>query len=219
MRPSRLIHLAALALLIPALLATVGCQQPKQSPRPEVRGLSLGVAGFIQPRFDWQLLAGYIPDNRVLVENETLFDLDRRLVAELRTDPSRSFRGPAVTRQCQEIVVFEDKATRGAALDYWVKVGQCLPVDYLLVPQLIDWREREGGSMGVVRPAGVIFDLYVVDVKNHTMVSRYHFEEVQAALSENILELNKFLARGGKWLTAMELAKEGLRSGLDELRL
>ncbi len=219
MRPSRLIHLAALALLIPALLATVGCQQPKKQPRPELHSLSLGVAGFTQPRFDWQLLAGYIPDNRILVENETLYELDRRLVAELRTDPSRSFRGPAVTRQCQEIVVFENKATRGAALDYWIKVGECLPADYLLVPQLIDWRERDGGSMGVVRPAAVLFDLYVVDVINHTMVSRYHFEEAQAALSENILDLNKFIARGGKWLTAMELAREGLRSGLEELKL
>lgn len=213
--------LAALPLL-------TGCQQ-KQSPRPEVGDVSLGVAGFTQPQYVWELMAGDVPENQNRVDPEVLHELDRILAERLAAGPQegqaaetgrgRDFTGPAVTRQCQEIVTFEQKGAATSALAYWVEVGRCLPVDYLLVPVLTDWRERQGGEMGAVVPAEVVMDLFVVDVKSAELVSRFHFEEAQMALSDNLLNLGSFFERGARWLTATELAAEGIDQGLTELGL
>ncbi|MBG0775611.1 MAG: hypothetical protein H0S85_04160 [Desulfovibrionaceae bacterium] len=220
---ARVLRRAPLAALLAALFAVAllasGCAKPPVYTKPLDTQRSLGLAGFTQPLYTWQLLAGYIPDNRALVEDETLFDLDRTLAAQLLKGSKRPLSGPAVTRQCQEIVVFENKDKRGAALDYWTNVGRCMPVDYLVVPQVVDWREREGSERGVTRPASVVLDLYVIDVAKGELVSRYHFDETQTSLSENLLDFNKFLSRKARWLTAEELAQEGIRQGLLELGL
>ena len=41
------------------------------------------------------------------------------------------------------------------------------------------------------------------------------FDETQQALSENIFRFFTFLRRGGKWITAGELAREGVRKAVD----
>jgi hypothetical protein len=208
----------AWACLLAAALLAAGCASAPRA-RPMAQDIALAVAGFTQPEHAWQLLAGYIPEDQGLADEKSLDALDAELAALLAGETERSFVGPAVTRRCQEIVTFRDKAGRGAALDYWVQVGRCVPADYLLVPQLVHWQTRDGGAMGASRPAAVVMDLYVVDVDNASIVSRYHFDETQASLSENLLDLGTFFSRGAKWLTARELAAEGLRQGIKELGL
>jgi hypothetical protein len=41
------------------------------------------------------------------------------------------------------------------------------------------------------------------------------FDKTQSSLLENILEIMPFLRGGGKWMTAEELAREGVREILD----
>ncbi|MDY7000326.1 MAG: hypothetical protein SVS15_00920 [Thermodesulfobacteriota bacterium] len=205
------------ALMAGCLLAVPACRNKDAKSAMDVTG-TLAVAGFTQPRHSWELLAGYVPKQAPPVDAKILYALDDALVEALKQTSRRGFLRPRATRQCQEIVVFEQKGSRSSALKYWINVGHCMPADYLLVPQLLYWREREGNQFSVNNPASVVMELFLVDVKNG-QVKRYHFEETQRSLSENILDADKFLSRGGKWIPAMDLAREGMARGLDELGL
>jgi hypothetical protein len=98
-------------------------------------------------------------------------------------------------------------------------VGRCLDVDWLLVPQVTAWHEREGSDVSVRRPASVTLWLHLVDVRGESFGARYKFEETQQSLTENFLKAGKFIERGGKWVSAGELAREGVAAGLKELGL
>jgi hypothetical protein len=116
------------------------------------------------------------------------------------------------------VVLAEQERSRISALEYWKKVGTCMAVDYLLVPFAFTWEERQGGEWGVEQPASVTFDLYLIRVDDGT-VKRFHFEERQQALTENILDADKFFRRSGKWVSARELARDGIRQALEDLGL
>ena len=61
--------------------------------------------------------------------------------------------------------------------------------------------------------------LYLIDVRTGSMVRNFHFDETQQSLVSNILDAKKFVSRNGRWLSAMELAQEGLKKGIAELGL
>ena len=67
-------------------------------------------------------------------------------------------------------------------------------------------------------PASVALDFYLIDVKNERMI-RSRYEETQESLIENLLTLQKFADRGGKWVTATRLASDGIEEKLMELGL
>jgi hypothetical protein len=57
-----------------------------------------------------------------------------------------------------------------------------------------------------------------VDVKGEALAGRFHFDETQRSLTENLLEAGKFVKRGGKWITAAN-CRRGHRKGVEELGL
>lgn len=206
-------------LALAACLLLPACANRK-APRPAAKLTgTLAVAAFTQPRHDWELLAGYIPDNAQAVAPKLLADLDARLDAALAANRQLSPVPARLTRQCQEIAVFEQKGSRTSALKYWLEVGRCMGVDSLLAPQLIYLAERDGGEMSVRAPAAVILELYLVDVQGQALAGRFHFDETQLSLTENLMDADKFVRRGGKWISAVELAGEGIEKGLAELGL
>jgi hypothetical protein len=77
------------------------------------------------------------------------------------------------------------------------------------------FQERQGGNFSVVRPASVGFHTHLYESK--TLVSVFVFDETQQALSENILRFSTFLKRGARWITASELAREGVHKAVDAL--
>ena len=95
----------------------------------------------------------------------------------------------------------------------------CAGADYVLVPLALYWRDRDGSAAGATKPASVDLSLYLIDVRTGGVVKHFHFEETQKALADNLLEAGKFVARHGRWLTAQELAYEGLAKGVRELGL
>jgi hypothetical protein len=77
------------------------------------------------------------------------------------------------------------------------------------------FQERKGGNFAVDKPAGVGFHMHLIE---GTVVGRtFVFDEDQKALSQDILHIGKFFSRGGKWITADKLAKEGVNKGTDYL--
>jgi len=209
----------ALCVGLTVLVLILGGCAPKAVQRPELQGPNLGVAGFSQPCHDWEMLAGCLPETLDEVTRKTFEELNIILREELQDHGVENFKGQALVKQCQEIVLQEQEGEPFSSLGYWTTVGQCLPVDYMLIPQIFEWREREGGEWGVDQPAKVVLDLYLVDVRQEKLLDRFHFEREQQSLSENILDVKRFFQRQGRWVTAFDLAREGLDQGLTELGL
>jgi hypothetical protein len=87
----------------------------------------------------------------------------------------------------------------------------------VLVGSLLRYTERMGGNYGINKPASVYFGLYLIDVKSSKIVWKGFFDETQTSLSENLLTAGKFIERGGRWLTAAELAEYGLHETIKRL--
>ena len=191
----RFFCLAVLAVSISLLAA---CQKTTPS-TPDLPDLKVGVVGVEQPKGTTDLLAGFIPEDRVLASDQAMATFNEELMKLLKTTTHRSY-------------VFIPKAggadprERNGALAHWAKIGKDMGVDLLIVPQILDWRERAGSSAGVTTSGGAL-------------VSRSHFKEKQVGLSDNLMNFDTFLKRGAKWLTAQELAMEGMQKMIKEFGL
>lgn len=205
------------ALLALTLLAVLtGCSQHPRSPAP-LPEATIGVAAFTQPTAMADLLAGYIPENQRKVSEETFAALDRAFNETLRGKTRRVYTFAAAG---SALSAAEGRSRgRPQALAYWVEVGRQANVDFLLVPQIIDLRERQGGDMGVTQSASVMMDVFLISVQSGTLVSRSNYDEKQVGLADNLLEVGKFVGRGGKWLTALDLAREGMQKAIKEFGL
>jgi hypothetical protein len=63
----------------------------------------------------------------------------------------------------------------------------------------------------------VAFVLEAWDVKRGDAVWSARFDETQKPLSENLFGIGQFASRGVRWVTAEELAQEGVKKAVDQL--
>lgn len=205
----------SLILAVFCLLGLAACSPKPVTPQVRPVG-SIAVAPFTAPQYNWELIAGYLPEEGKPVAPEILAALDQDLNQIARSHGVSIAATPSGLRQCKEIVTYERSGKpRESAWSYWLGVGKCLPADFILVPQLLRWKEFEGGG----NPASVVLDLYLIDVKGERLVGRFHYDETQKALTDNLLDIGKYVRRKGEWVKADVLAKEGLEAGLRELGL
>jgi hypothetical protein len=213
----RLLPLLCLALA--AVLAFAACTRPSQPPLP-VGNLKLGVANFTQPATPADMLAGYTVENLPRVDEKDLNGLDALLADVLFNESKNSFRSRESALHCaQKVSGQEGRSNNQAALRTWSAIGRCMGVDLLVVPQVYEYRERDGGALGVVAPARVVMDIFVLDARNESLISRSRFDETQSSLTANLLDADKFVKRKGQWITAGDLAREGLEKAVKDLRL
>jgi TolB-like protein len=97
------------------------------------------------------------------------------------------------------------------------RLGQLVYADAVLSGRVLRFREREGEALGVKNPASVAFVLELWDAKRGDSVWSARFDETQKPLSENLFALGQVTTRGVKWLTAEELAREGVKKAVTEL--
>ena len=215
----RFAKIVVLSTLCLALLLAAGCGTKKRTaavPRPDGK---LAVAGFSNPVYNWQILAGYLDEEGNPVPDGTLEALDAVLIDTLQEHQVFDYITPMAVKQCEEVVVFEESGLpKVSAWKYWLGVAKCIQADVLLVPQVTSWSERVGSTSGVEAPASVALDFYLIDVKNERM-TRARYEETQESLIENLLTAKKFASRGGQWVTATRLASDGIKEKLMELGL
>lgn len=178
---------------------------------------TFAVAPFTIPATDADLLSGYLPANHHVPELVPA-RLDAVLEAAL-ANATHKFVPAKMVAACAQTASRGNESGRLATRKYWQNVGMCAGADYVLVPLALYWRDRDGSAAGTTKPASVDLSLYLVDVRTGGVVRHYHFEETQKALADNLLEAGKFVSRRGRWLTAQELAYEGLAKGVRELGL
>ena len=88
--------------------------------------------------------------------------------------------------------------------------------DALLETEISRFVERDGGSLGVHQPAAVTFTYRLFDAQTGAVLCHGRFEEQQEALLDNLFSIGKAGRRGMTWITAEELAREGLQSRLSD---
>lgn len=102
-----------------------------------------------------------------------------------------------------------------------VETGLAADVDAVLAGHLYRFENRVGKQYSVDSPASVTFDLHLIKLsqsdKNGRIVWTGRFQETQLPLFENFLKLGTFVKRGGKWLTAYEMADTALGDMLKTL--
>ncbi|MDR2604194.1 MAG: hypothetical protein LBC55_02435, partial [Desulfovibrio sp.] len=162
--------------------------------------------------------AGWQVEDTPTVEAVDLDELDGILASVLAKESRHHFIGRESADRCRRVVHAESGSPR-AALRTWSAVGRCMGADLLVVPQIMEYRKRDGSPIGVVTPARVVSDIFIVDVRNETLISRSRFDETQSSLTGNLLDTDKFLKRGAHWITAAELAREGMEKAVKELGL
>jgi hypothetical protein len=91
-----------------------------------------------------------------------------------------------------------------------VKVGRTLDADAIMAGKVYRFVERDGSNYSVKLPASVGFDVNLIRVLDSRIMWTGHYDETQQSLFENIYRWNTFLKRGGRWITAEEMAFDGL---------
>lgn len=102
------------------------------------------------------------------------------------------------------------QAAAAQYLNIYVNAGKRAGADAVLIGHIFRFQERKGNRASVDSPASVAFDLHLIHVDSGQIVWTGNFDETQRPLSENLLDLNRFIKRGASWVTAEELAQGGL---------
>jgi len=97
------------------------------------------------------------------------------------------------------------------------RLGELVFADGVIFGRVVRFRERVGEDLGAQSPASVAFTLQLVDVKRGDIVWTAEYQETQQPLSANLFALGDFTRRGAKWLTAEELARDGVRQAVEQL--
>lgn len=204
-------------IILALLIVCSACAGTSRWPAVDSKA-TLAVAHFVHPQHDWELMAGVLPEETSVVSAESLEALDNQLASLLEKSDIDMVVHAASVRQCEEIVQAAKERSRFETLEYWKSVGECIKADFLLVPYVSRWQEREGGEWGVISPASLTMDLYLINTATDE-VRRYHFEERQQGLAENLLKGGRFFKRKGRWLTPLEISAEALEEGTRVLGL
>ena len=216
----RLTNMALLALCL--ALFSLGCtRQPRTTadiPRSLSPSYSIAVAPFTQPISTSQLIMGEIPKDQGRIAPEMLPSLDRALRDVLMTETKRHYTFVPRHMPLPDKMRYHD-SNQPQALSAWAAFAKGLKTDLLLVPQVLNWHQREGSRAGVTRPAHVRVEFFLIDAQQGTILDRSVYDVEQTSLTSNLLEIGEFFKRQAGWATADELAREGMVKAVKDMTL
>lgn len=103
------------------------------------------------------------------------------------------------------------------SIDLVRSVGEKTGGDAILTGVVTRFEEREGGPVGIKKPASVGFEARLISAKDGTILWAGKYAETQKSLTEDLSMVFIFIQRGGKWLTAEQLARYGVSEMLKTL--
>ena len=212
------IFVTLLAVLLLASLSACQKRTPKEhAPTLIPQTVRVGVAWFTQPTTTSELIIGQLPSRQGKINPGLLPDLDATLARTLSQEGNRQFVTLSAPASIPSMHLHESGSPKG--LQNWLEVGRNADVDLLFVPQIIHWQERDGGEAGVARSASVKAEFYLIDIASERLFKRSVYEEQQIGLVDNLLTIDKFIKRKGRWISATELTQEGMRKAVKEFGL
>ncbi|MFH1217891.1 MAG: hypothetical protein V1706_15465 [Pseudomonadota bacterium] len=98
------------------------------------------------------------------------------------------------------------------------RVGEQLGADAALLITAVRYSERDGGEYSVNQPASVSFKFQLFHVATGTSLCMGVFDETQQTLLSNLFSFSKASSRGFKWITARQLASEGMKEKINDCK-
>ena len=95
-------------------------------------------------------------------------------------------------------------------------VGGKIGAAGIIAGHLFYYRDRKGFGYSVKNPASVAFCVHLIRTRDGVPVWKGVFDKTQSSLMENILDIFPFIRGGGKWMTAEELSREGIKEILKD---
>lgn len=88
--------------------------------------------------------------------------------------------------------------------------------DAVFLCTLQRFTEREGSQYSIVSPASVVFDYKLIHAETGQILCSGIFNETQQPLLADIFQFFKKAKRGVKWLSAEELARDGIKQKISD---
>lgn len=209
-------------ILLFIIAVCAACQRKPASTADVPRLISpahkISVAPFTQPLNPSQLISGQIPEFQGRISHESLLSLDKRLKSILSSQTKRQFAFLPADKLPANWEIAKSTG-QPSGLEDWLAYGREMKADYMLVPQVLDWHEREGSEAGVTSSASCKLDFYLLDVPRSIVVARSIFEEKQVGLIDNLFTVGEFVKRKGQWVTAEAIASEGMEQAIRDMGL
>lgn len=135
--------------------------------------------------------------------------LTKRLISWLEKNRKYELIIPDASANIQTMR-YPQGTSMAASLNESTWVGRSQDADGVLIGYLYRFRERVGKGYSVESPASVAFELHLIGVAEGRSIWSASYDETQQPLGENLFQLGSFLSRGGRWVSAEELAFSGL---------
>lgn len=90
------------------------------------------------------------------------------------------------------------------------EIGRRLGCDAVLLTTINRYIQRQGSDYSADQPASVAFDFKLMAIKSGRTICSGYFDESQKSLFENLLSFSGAAKRKFKWITAADLAAEGV---------
>jgi hypothetical protein len=166
-----------------------------------------GEAGLIKcPLCDYYFEAGPVPPNAVDWLSERLVGILGQHSTAVLITHGRSFdqSKPASSTG----MLTERKLVAQA--------GRSVKTDAVLTGYIYRYEERVGTPYAASRPASVAFSLHLIRSADGADIWFGYVDETQQTLSENLFNVTAFWQRKGRWVSADEMAGDGLTKLLDK---
>jgi hypothetical protein len=144
-------------------------------------------------------------------ERDTGETLARFTYSALAALPSWQIVADSEVREVAQAVPPGVEATRMR------QIGEMVYADAVMIGRIYRYRERVGDEWGAKSPASVAFVLDLIDVRRGDVIWSARFDETQKSLSENIFAIGEIGQRGVRWLSADQLAQDGVKKAVGQL--
>ncbi len=202
-------------------LLLIACQKrssQQEFPNLLPYDLKIVVAGFNQPTSTMELITGQLPDKQGHVPADLLAQFDSKLRQTLETKTKRLYDHIPAMKKYGDREYMDSGSPMG--LSAWVSYARAEnKEDLLLVPQIINWRQRSGSEAGVTNAAYVRAEFYIIDLHTKRIVRQSVYDVEQVGLVDNLLTVGDFLKRKGRWVTAEQLVNEAIEKAIKDLGL
>lgn len=95
-------------------------------------------------------------------------------------------------------------------LELLIRVGRELGVDGVVIGKVYRYIDRDGSNYSVKSSASVAYDVFLIRVEDGRLSWSGQFDESQKSLTENLFDIKTFFRRKGRWVTAEQMATQGL---------
>jgi hypothetical protein len=200
------------------LLFGGACQQNTQLVSAEAEPLNIRRI-LVVPFADMSAFAGENLDarcpicGRMFVAGKVAPDATRVLTADLTEWLAANTNYEIIFSDQSKLQIASALSQNGrlsADLGTLMQAGRESETDAVLVGYVYRYVERVGDKYSASAPASVAFGVHLIRVPDGRSVWQGHYDETQGTLLENLFQLGTFLRRKGQWITAEEMAREGL---------